>query len=166
MKYNYSHHISLIPLCKEHIFALVSQLRKEDLAEMHSAYGMPAMEVLQKCWERSIYSVALVCGERVLAVGGVEPDSLLGGRGCVWAWTGKEVEKHKKSFWKASLRVIKKLRQSYPLLYAVCDERYPASLRYVCRLGGKAVGEKFRLYDKKTYFQVYQFDDSVKGKNE
>ena len=165
MKNDYSHHISLIPLCKEHIFALVSDLRMEDVQEMLSAYGRNAIDVLETCRLRSTFAVALMCQDRVLAVAGVEPDSLLGERACVWAWTGKEVEKYKKSFWKASCYVLKLFKKRYPSLYVVCDERYQASLRYVRRLGGKEVGEKFKLQDQKTYFGIYHFDNTMKDKN-
>lgn len=85
---------------------------------------MPVREVLSLCYQKSAVSLAFLHQGKVCAVAGVEAESLLGGRGCLWSWTSKKVKKIPKLFWKVSKSVLGYFLSVYPYLYVLCDERY------------------------------------------
>lgn len=151
------HDISLEVLCKAHLDALLPQLRGEDTAELWAAYRLSAAEGLALCLRRSAAALAFCCEGEVCAVAGVEPQSLLGRRACLWSWTGQGVLRRPKTFWKVSLRALAYFRGLYPQLYAACDGRYAAARRYLLRLGARRTGEGFYLAGEETKFYLYRF---------
>ncbi len=153
----FSHHISLERLCKEHLDEICPFLRWQDQQEMWAAYRLPAREALALCWKHSSFAVAMRYRGCVAAVAGVEGQTLLGGRGCVWSWTAEAVLRCPKSFWQVSCRLLQQFQQLYPMLYAACDERYLSARRYLLRLGARQAGEKFYLAGKETRFVPYVF---------
>ena len=150
-----SHDISLEPLCKEHLDGLSHTLRMQDRAEMWAAYRLPVRQGLELCFKRSVQAVALVYKGRAAAAAGVEAQTWLGQRACVWSWTGQAVERCPVSFWRASRKVLAAFQAQYPFLYAACDERYVAARRYLQRLGARQAGEKFYLAGRETRFVPY-----------
>lgn len=155
--------IRLQPLCKEHLTRLALSLRKEDRAEMWAAYRLPVQEVLRQCAQRSVLSWACLYRGKVCSVCGVEPQSLLGLQGCVWSWTGQTVEQCPKGFFKASRQVLNYFLSLYPQLYALCDNRYHVSQRYLQRLGAQKQAEQIRLAGPETCFTLYQFKRPLNG---
>lgn len=149
--------ISLVPLCKAHLQDLAPHLRAQDRAEMWAAYRLAPLEGLMLCWQRSALAVAFLYKGRVAAVAGVEPASLLGCSGCVWAWTGRHVQRCPKSFWKASVRVLHFFRRHYGQLFAATDQRYTQACRYLQRLGARPDKHLFYLAGKETRFVLYRF---------
>lgn len=158
----FSNDISLTPLCKEHLAELALSLQAQDYAEMWAAYRLPVSEVLSLCYQKSAISLAFVYQGKVCAVAGVEADSLLGGRGCLWSWTSGKVKKIPKLFWKISKSVLAYFLSVYPCLYVLCDNRYLQARRYIVRLGGSKRSQKIMLAGKETYFELYQFARSHK----
>ena len=157
-----SNDISLVPLCKEHLSDLAPSLQAQDCAEMWAAYRLPGREVLSLCYQKSAVSLAFLHQGKVCAVAGVEAESLLGGRGCLWSWTGKKVKKIPKLFWKVSKSVLGYFLSVYPYLYVLCDERYLRARHYIVRLGGSKLSQKINLAGKETSFELYQFGGSNK----
>ena len=157
MKNSFSHDISLEPLCKEHLDGLARSLREQDRAEMWAAYRLPAREGLELCWRLSSRAVALLYRGRPVAAAGVQGQTCLGSRACVWSWTGEEVAHCPKEFWWASRAVVAQFRGLYPFLYAACDERYTQARRYLERLGARRIAAPFYLAGEETRFLAYVF---------
>ena len=149
--------ISLAALCKAHLDELAPRLRAADRAEMWAAYRLQAREGLELCLGRSVLAVAFVYRGKAAAAAGVEAQSLLGRRGCVWSWTGESVDGCAKSFFRASRAALDYFLTLYPLLYAACDVRYTAARRYLRRLGAREAGPAFYLAGKETRFVPYVF---------
>jgi len=156
-KYFSSNDISLKWLCKEHLSELARCVRLEDRQEMWAAYRLSALEVLEHCWQKSSVSLAFLYRGKVCAVAGVEADSLLGVRGCVWSWTGKETLRCPKEFWKVSQHILAYFLSLYPQLYALCDRRYLAAQGYLQRLGACPQADGIQLAGKETRFVLYRF---------
>ena len=158
MKHAFYHDISLEPLCKAHLDDLAVHLRREDKAELWAAYRLPVRQALQDCARKSAAAFALVRRGRTMAAAGVEAQSLLGRRACVWSWTGRDVLFCPKIFWRFSCIVRDYFLSLYPQLYAACDVRYAAAQRYLRRLGACATKEKIYLAGKETRFVLYVFE--------
>ena len=88
----------------------------------------------------ALLAVAFVYRGKAAAAAGVEAQSLLGRRGCVWSWTGESVDGCAKSFFRASCAALDYFLTLYPLLYAACDVRYATARRYLRRLGAREAG--------------------------
>lgn len=157
MKTSFSHHISLRPLCKAHTAELARSLRPEDLRELWAAYRLPAREGLELCRERSIFSAAFLYRGRVAAAAGAAAENALGTQACLWLWTGKEVERCRKSFWKAYRAVLACWLARYPHAYAACDVRYVSAARCLTRMGARREEKAFLLEGEETRFQLYRF---------
>lgn len=134
-------------------------LRAEDRQELTACYGLPARAGLEVCAQLSAAAVAFVYRGEVCAAAGVEAQSLLGRRGCVWSWTGEGVLHCPKAFWRASRAVLRYFHSLYPQLYAVCDVQYRAARRYVQRLGGVETGRTQLRSGAKNSFVVYRFEN-------
>lgn len=157
MKMSFSHNISLQPLCKAHIAELAGSLRPEDWRELWATYRLLALEGLELCRKRSVFSAAFLYRGRVAAAAGVAAENILGTQACLWLWTGQEVEKCRKSFWKAYRGVLAYWLARYPHAYAVCDVRYAAAARCLTRMGAHREGKTFLLEGKEARFQLYRF---------
>ncbi len=151
------HDISLRLLCKEDLAQLALSLRRQDRSEIWAAYRLPVEDVLEKCYQKSSIALALFYRGKICGAAGVEADSLLGARGCVWSWTGKGVEQSPKKFWQVSKEVLRYFLSIYPQLYALCDVRYRQAQRYLLRLGACKQEGKIHLAGKETVFELYQF---------
>ena len=128
--------ISLAPLCKAHLAELAPRLRAADRAEMWAAYRLQVREGLELCLGRSVLAVAFVYRGKAAAAAGVEAQSLLGRRGCVWSWTGDSVDGCAKSFFRASCAALAARTSSATLctMSAPCSTayRYPKSTAAPC----------------------------------
>lgn len=132
-------------------------MRPADRQELVACYQLPVREALEHCVVQSACCISFIYRGKVAAMAGVEPETWLGRRGCVWLWTGEVVEQCPIYFLKASRYLLHLFQQQYPLLYAACATNYPAAQRYIKHLGGQAVGNLFLLADQSIYFQLYQF---------
>lgn len=159
-----SYDISLRPICKADIDTLAQHLRPEDAQELTACYLLPPRQALELCCNRSSLTVSLFCNGHLCALAGVEPESLLGWRGCVWSWTSRQVLHYQRAFWKISKYVLAQFLTRYPLLYAACAADYAAAHRYLKHLGAQPLPKTLVLADQKTRFCVYQFTRTYQHK--
>jgi hypothetical protein len=116
-------------------------MRDGDAAEAR-ALGMEPGESLDFSLSVSSAAFALELGGELAALFGVAPGprrAALARTEYDWAWmlSGRAVERHVRAFWCESKRVMAELRRAHPLLVAMVDARYEASLRWAWRLGGE-----------------------------
>ena len=129
-----------------HDWALLAQeLRPADRAELAASHpGQDPQELLARFGARSSRCWVLEYRARPAAVFGLAPDVWLGRRACVWLLTGKGVERIPKLFFRTARALLQRALGQYDELYNYADERYPAALRFVRRLGGRFDGTFYR----------------------
>lgn len=138
---------------------LARYMRAPDRAELEACKLTVCARTLENFALQSRWCAVLEGGGRVLAAGGIAPDTLLGGRARIWMLSARGVEKYPKAFFKISKAVVAQGLLRYPELYNFTDERYAAALRYVRRLGGSFDGTGVRFGPRR--FLLFRFRRKV-----
>jgi hypothetical protein len=125
--------VEIRPPTEKDLDELVRAMRAEDRAEC-IACGYEPGEGLRRAVEDSgEHVLALVIDYQVAAIWGVVP--VKDGIGAVWALTSTVVNRHRKIFWRFSVRAFERLTTEWPFLFAAVDARYTAAVRWLKRLG-------------------------------
>lgn len=115
------------------------QLRQSDLDEIAATSGLDPEVALLKSTEVSDWWYAVEDPkDGIIAVFGVAPsrvDSPLPGIGCPWFLATDAFYNHKISASRLAKQCLRRMHQTYPVLYQFVDARHKAALDWVCWLG-------------------------------
>lgn len=116
-------------------------LREEDHAELAASHPdeNPA-DLLESFIRRSNESFFILYKGCPAALFGVSAPSWCSVRACVWLLTGNSAAKMPVSLVRIGRAAVRYFLTLYPELYNFTDERYPAALRFIKRLGGRFDG--------------------------
>lgn len=122
--------------------ALAPKMRAEDAAEALASHSLTSLDAIRLSLDRSDVAYALELDGELAAVFGVEPGptaSVLSGPefSFVWALTGTAVERHRKSFARASVAMLRTLLVEHPVLINFIDARYTRALAWARWLGAE-----------------------------
>lgn len=112
-------------------------MRAEDMLEVAAASGWDPFEALQGSIARSVCAFALELGGELAGIFGVSHGPVLAGYDVVWMLTGRAVDRHRRAFWRESVRVMRILLERWPVLANAIDARHASSLRWAQRLGAE-----------------------------
>lgn len=107
--------IEVVPAKLKHIFAFLKDIRSEDIEEVEVAAGKPFMRQLPYFLTNFHRLRAVVDGETVLGIGGIE-STYVKGTGVIWLLMTYAVETRKVAFLRFSRRYLKELLTQYNLL--------------------------------------------------
>ena len=113
-------------------------MREEDAAEVEASSGHTPTEAILASIEATHTTYAALVGDELLALFGlsrVETPRGQATRATVWALTSTAVERHRKGFYRASVRVVAALSGNVPILYNFVDARYTKAVSWLRRLG-------------------------------
>lgn len=120
---------------------LAACLRAEDRAELASSHpGEAPADLLESFIRRSRASFFILRKARPAALFGVSAPCWFSLRACVWFLTGESAAKMPVSLVRIGRAAVRYFLTLYPELYNFTDERYPAALRFIKRLGGRFDG--------------------------
>lgn len=151
------HQIILRPACPGDGKKLAPLLRAEDRAELAASHpGETPADLLESFIRRSRESFfVLRCG-RPAALFGVSAPGWFSLRACVWFLTGDEAAKMPVSLVRIGRAAVERFLTLYPELYNFTDERYPAALRFIKRLGGRFDGSSKTCGDVRFLYFTFR----------
>jgi hypothetical protein len=132
----------VVPLQKDHLPYLASQMSAEDRAEC-AAMGFGPYRALRLGFDRS---VASWCGlklpeNRPLGAFGVMPvDGLLGEMGAPWFLSTPELRRYPVMFLKECAESLRKVHDIFPVLVEMVDARHKRGIKWVKWLGFELTG--------------------------
>jgi len=116
--------------------ALASDLRAADRQEIRAASGLTPEAALRRSWAFSTHVWAARDGEgRPIALWGVGPLSLVGGRGCPWLLASDAFEQFGREIGRQSRKRLADIRRLYPELENRVDARHMKAIRWLAWLG-------------------------------
>lgn len=119
----------------EHATHLAAHMRPLDVDECLASGHATPLDAVLSGMDRG-HSVALFLGGELAAIYGVVCVKDAPTPFFLWALTTDAVDRHRKSFFKASKWVVERLRGLGPL-FTLVDARHHLSLRWLARLGFK-----------------------------
>lgn len=128
--------ISIRESVPDDIHSLSSFLREPDRLEV-LASGSTPFEALTESYKASTIRLSLLFNDKVIAMFGIAPKTILGERAVVWLLTAPEVEQIKFSFVKLSKIYVKLFLERYPILENWVDGRYTQAIKWLKLLGAK-----------------------------
>jgi hypothetical protein len=121
----------IVPATIEHVEALVSRVRKEDLDELRAALDIDAHTALLMSFSLSVECYTWLHGDEVAAVFGVSPDPDCAGVGCPWMIGSDLVKRESKFFLKHSRKCVDRFNALFPLLENYVHPTNTLSLRWL-----------------------------------
>lgn len=126
--------VQVVPATPAHAEALAPLMRAEDAAELAASLGVGPLQGLLASLDASCAARAVLFDGEVAALCGVA-DTDVQGVGCVWALTGRAVERHPRAFVRLSRAAVAEYLTRYEVLFNFIDARYGRALRWVRALG-------------------------------
>jgi hypothetical protein len=111
------------------------ELRQLDAEEVWASHHMTPKEALQTSFKNSMHAFTVLHKDKIVAMFGVIPDSLLGRSALVWMLTTDAIDGVKIAFLRYSRLFINYLRSCYPILYNHVDARHAPCLRWLKWVG-------------------------------
>ena len=141
--------IHIVPVEPWHIEAVGTQMRADDVREVWELGGLSPREALeQSLAHEGIHFTALFDGEPAAIFGVVHP-SLLAAVGIPWLLGTPLLERHWRSFAKASRQVMDELKVMYPVMTNITHAENTLSVRWLRWLGASfeihGIHARFRL---------------------
>jgi hypothetical protein len=124
----------IVPAAREHIPALVANLRAQDEAEIRSGGSTPE-QALTEAFDKSNEPLAVLFEGRVLAIFGVAKPHAISDYGMIWMLGSKEVPKHTKMLLRASKAYVKRELRKTSHLVNYVDAEYQEAVRWLRWLG-------------------------------
>ncbi len=119
------------------------KLRHSDVLEIEATSGVDPADVLEMSIGVSDWWYALVDPvDGIVAVFGVAPSRLGGplqGIGCPWLLASDAFYKHKHAVCRLAKKLLKRMHETYPVLFQLVDTRHEAAVEWVLWLGFEVV---------------------------
>jgi hypothetical protein len=127
----------ILPGSVQHAEALAAALRPADRAECEALVGHEnVLSCIRESYEHSLWSwTACEPAGPVVAAWGVRPISMLASRGMGWCLTGTPVERHWRTFARASRWWTSAMLEDFEFIEGFCDARYATSIRWLGWIG-------------------------------
>jgi hypothetical protein len=119
------------------IKGLAQNMRKAEVDEVWSESHLGPEKALRLSFHRSSLKYSLFFKDRIVAMFGVVPESLLSDHAQVWMLTSNEIDRMKIRFLKLSRKFIEFLRERYPVLQNFVDCRHERSIAWLEWLGAE-----------------------------
>lgn len=129
-----------IPASREHIGIIAMGARQADRDELWASSFSTVEEVLYRGLEYSTHAWTVTYDDLPVAMAGVVPISLLGGKGLPWMVATADIEKRPKPFARLSKVYVGEMLRRYSHLLNFVDDRNTLAIRYLKWLG-------FDMYD-------------------
>lgn len=118
------------------VVVLGSRLRAADVEEIRAASGLAPAEALRRSYDFSTHVWAVRdTGGGPIALWGVGPLSLVGGRGCPWLLAADAFEGLGRDIARLSRPLLAAVRDHYPHLENRVDARHASAVRWLSWLG-------------------------------
>lgn len=127
--------VEIVPAEIEHIQALLPHVRQADIDEFHAASLSTPEQVLVQGIRVSTRSWSAIFDDRVVAIFGIAPLSMLGGDGVPWLVGSDLLEKNQKAFLRRCRPVVAEMLDIYPHLVNYVDARNVAAKAWLHWLG-------------------------------
>jgi hypothetical protein len=124
--------ITIVPATMEHATRI--DLREGDRREI-AALGVTMPEAFDLSMSRALWADAYLIDGEVAALVGLSTNSLLGGTGSPWLFTGRPVDRHRKNFLRLTRAGVARMRAECPMLVNYVHADYREAIRWLQWLG-------------------------------
>lgn len=124
--------IEVVPATPAHLNAI--DLRSGDAREI-AALGVNKPQAFELSMSRALWAEAYLIDGEVAALVGLSTNSLLGGTGSPWLFTGTPVDRHRKDFLRLTRAGVARMRAEYPVLVNHVHADYRQAIRWLEWLG-------------------------------
>lgn len=138
------------------ILALKDRLRKADEEEIIAAGNESVESGLAQSLANALEAYTVELGGLVVAIFGLNPDTLCGASACIWFLGTKEMGLIKKSFVRKSKEIISHWLTKYNILWNVVDGRYINTINWLCHCG--AVFQKQPVISNGVPFYLFSIE--------
>jgi len=128
------------PSTKKDAEYLKDNLCPSDVREIWSSHHLTPEEALDLCVEKSLFALTIEDEGEVIAMFGINPDSILGYKASIWMLSSSRLHKRRIRFLKHSRRFIDMMLDYYPYLENYVDDRNQKSIEWL-RFCGATVEE-------------------------
>ena len=126
--------VQLLPATAAHLEALAADVRPDEAARLGRLGFESAAELLGSAMASSDVALCALFDGRPAAVCGMGPFGSPG-LSFVWAFCGRLVDRHPRTFWALCRPVLQQLADAGGVLVAFVDAQHVASQRWLRRLG-------------------------------
>lgn len=128
-------HAEIVTASPSHIEAIDASARQADRDELWASSFSTVEEVLWRGLRYSTDCWTVLFDDLPVAMAGVVPISLMGGKGVPWMVATVDVESHPAKFARLSKQYVAKMLQRYSHLINFVDDRNKLAIRYLEWLG-------------------------------
>jgi len=126
-------------------------IRESDKKEVIASHGS-LWKAITACLKAKI-CLSVYKDDKLLCITGLEPDSFLSKKACIFLLSTKFVDKNKLTFYKVIKRMLKETLKDYECLYNFVDSRYNISIEWLKKMGAVFCGESYFSGVKFLYFE-------------
>ncbi|WP_259556270.1 hypothetical protein [Vibrio harveyi] len=119
----------------EIIDALVANARQADIDEVNALTSLPFREAIVESVKNSNWVLGAYSGDELLCIFGLSMKSMLSGYGSPWMIGTKNIENHKKDFWKGSVEALNWMKEYSGQLENIVHIENTTSIEWLSRLG-------------------------------
>lgn len=134
----------IVPASATHVAVIADGARQADRDELWASSFSTVAEVLYRGLQASTHSWTVLYDDLPVAMAGVVPWSMLGGKGVPWMVATVDIERHPKPFAKLSKTYVAEMLRQYSHLINFVDDRNTMAIRYLKWLG-------FAMYDPEPH---------------
>lgn len=138
------------------VFDLKDKLRKNDIEEMMSAFGVDPLTGLKTSFENSVMSYTIEKNGENLGIFGIVPSTILGQRGIIWFLATDELDKIKMTFVRKNKQYIEMFLEAYPYIDNYVHVKNTKSIKWLSHLGATVESPK-RYGIKDELFHHFYF---------